>query len=321
MVVLPMRIHCPACSVEYQVPEKMVIGASRARCGQCLAVFALDAAFRSHDASPPEESAGVPRSEAGPAEHTFRPAKPSFSNVAPRLARRDGGPGSVAGRPGPPPPYRPAEPGRRPTPSRDEMASALRVSPNISGSNRPGPASAYRPMLRTDQDLARRSAPDPEPLRPSSLSRPSGEIGREADWSLARDPRLDCLADPRPQLTDRTEPSRYLARRDIPASWAAGNPIPPFVSSRRTSVARKLRPVLWAAGIAATTAILGGVLGSERGWIYPAHGSPNVTASEPSYRVRAATVGGLGCAAAEKSDLSPGHGIACGDGKSEAAAN
>jgi predicted Zn finger-like uncharacterized protein len=317
-----MRIHCPACKAEYQVPDKSAAGLSRARCGQCHAVFALDAVFRSHESLPPEGSAGLPRSGAGRAAGTLGASAASFSNVAPsnvapsnvapRLSRRDGGSASAAGRLGPPPSFHPAQPMRRPTPFRVELTPTPRIALNTRAWNRAGPAPDYQSTLRPEQDFARGSAPDLESWRPSSPSRPSGQVDREADWSLAQVPVRERLADPRPELMDRTESSRYLERRDIPASWMAGSQIPPFVSTRRTSVARKLRPVLWAAGIAATTAILGGVLGSERGWIYPAHGSTIFTASALSYRDSAA------CAAAEAPDRSPGHGTACRKDNSEA---
>jgi hypothetical protein len=179
---------------------------------------------------------------------------------------------------GPPPTYRPIDPGPRPklpavemTPVPPPTAVNLRTMGTL------GPPPPYRPIIQAGATFARGGAPDLEPWRLASLMSTPGEDHEprpgiiEEVWSLAREPPSEGAPIPGPEVPNRFENDRDVDPKDRPVAWAAHMPVPPATlgyapedKARRRGTGIRLRPrmgrsVLWASGLFGAILAVGAV--------------------------------------------------------------
>jgi len=246
-----MRVHCPVCKAEYQVPDAAVASVSRARCGQCGELFSLCASPPVvHHATPVAVTAEIPpppppepvEVDLGPEPRDIRrlvasiPSSrlhPSGNYELPRTSRDNRGPRSKGSgwEPPPPPPFRPSGPSRAPT------RRPAEASPELVGFE----SQSRPPLERVRAVLARGS--DMDDTGPAFAG--GRDNNERDDWRQQGN-----------GLGRRSQ--AIILPRLIPRPVAEGG-LEPIGSPSRIS-----RRALWGAGIAATTALLAGALISGR---------------------------------------------------------
>jgi predicted Zn finger-like uncharacterized protein len=344
-----MRVHCPACLTEYQVPEAVAAAASRARCVKCGGLFTLSAVAPDADGAPlPAPSISSPPGPDAPhPPHVVEPPSRVTSSVeaiSEQDARvRPSQPETASEPPlGRPPPYRPGETAPRSAQSRVEMAPPPFDLPRISAFNTLGPVQPYRPTVPGGDSVARGGPSDQEPSRYELAARSialTPGLPAGSDWSLLRETAQNTTADgrrtSRRTIDARVEESEDTEEQGVPGLTTAGEKKPwalSWLMSRGGLAAAygRIRSVHWAAVIVLIVGVLIGALHSEKDTVmrafpgavrvYAALGVGPSAASSVSYQADAGGAPGKCAEGTKVAAAGPPDGgdIACGTTQSEA---